>query len=276
MQPRLVRERAGLEGARFTENSPFLGRFTFGEMPTSTARGMTEPIIQEAGNGTKYVTTMNAKDLSSIEDKIGGLVHEMREDMTNFHKGLYNKDIQTIMMQEKTFAGEMRKAAERGDYALANRYQNALDQIESLKTMARQEGLMTDAVSFKENQILHDAYRIPKKQAVKGSENIEEKLAENTRFRAETSRRHGGKVMEELDAEIDKMSDEEVMDILSSGDSYGQDYAQYIKENPKQKEQMIKNVKKAWKKVAVFTGVATTTMSSLPEIVQGRVNKGQE
>lgn len=80
--------------------------------------------------------------------------------------------------------------------------------------------------------------------------------------------------MEDLEAEIDKMSDEEVLDILSSGDSYGQDYAQYIKENPEQKEKMIKNVKKAWKKVAVFTGAATT-MSSLPEIIQGRV-KSQE
>lgn len=271
VQPRLVRERAGLEGTRFTENSPFLGRFSLGEMPTSTARGMTEPIIQETGNGTKYVTTMNAKDLSSIEDKIGGLVHEMREDMTNFHKGIYDTKIQELMKNERNLVQAYNQAMDSGDYISATRI---LETTRDLQKMAAARG-MTGAVTANETQILKAAYKLPKNPMLDSSGNIEEMLAENTRFRAEASKRRGGKVMEELDAEIDKMSDEEVMDILSSGDSYGQDYAQYIKENPRQKEQMIKNIKKAWKKVAVFTGVVTTTMSSFPEIIQGRV-KSQE
>jgi hypothetical protein len=270
VQPRLLRERAGLEGTRFTENSPFLGRISFGEMPASTARGMTDPIIQEAGNGTKYVTTMNAEDLSSLEDKVGGLIHEMREDMTNFHKGIYDTQIQELMKKERNLAQAYNQALSSGDFISATRI---LETTRNLQKMAVARG-MTGAVTANETQLLKAAYKLPKNPKLDSSGNIEEMLAENTRFRAEASRRHGGKVMEDLDAEIDKMSDEEVLDILSSGDSYGQDYAQYIMENPEQKEKMIKNVKKAWKKVAVFTGAATT-MSSLPEIIQGRV-KSQE
>ena len=70
-----------------------------------------------------------------------------------------------------------------------------------------------------------------------------------------------------LDKVIDNLSDDEVLDILSSGNSYGQDYRAYIEENPNQKAQMIKNIKRAMKKVAVFTGIAAGTGDIL---IQGK------
>jgi len=248
-----------------------MGRFAFGDTPSSTARGMTTPIIQEGENGMKYVSKMNEKDLSSLEDKIGGMIHEAREDMTNFHKGLYNKDIQNLMKKEKEIAAQLEYAVETGNDMFAQECQKALDYIDELKKVAKREGIITDAVTFEEAQLLHDAYPIPKNQLVKGSERIEEKIAENTRFREEASRRHGNKVLDELDKEIDNMSEDEVLDILSSGDSYGQDYRiaieEAIKANPERRTRMINAVKKAWKKVPVFTGVSIVLTDT---VIQGQ------
>ena len=260
--PRLSANRMSLEGTRLTENSPFLGRFALDDMPSPTARGMTEPIIKGEGE-TAHTVTMNINDLSSLEDKVGGLIHEMREDMLNFHKGFYNEDIQTLMMTEKTFRGELEAALERGDYASAQKYQIVLDRINKLHEMAVAEGLITDALTYEENQIINAAYRSPKSPKVKGSEKINEKVSENTRFRAEVSRRHGGVVRDKLDDVIDKMSDDEVLDILSTGDSYGVDYRQFIEENPAQKAEMVRNVKRAWKKVGMFVGGTVITGTAM-------------
>ena len=64
-----------------------------------SARGMTRPIIQNK-KGHDYVTTMNVNDLSELDDKIEGLIHEMRHDMSNYNKKVRNAiarwDIQTI------------------------------------------------------------------------------------------------------------------------------------------------------------------------------------
>jgi len=40
--------------------------------------------------GTPYTVTMNSNNMQSLEDKYGAVIHEMREDMINFHKGLYD------------------------------------------------------------------------------------------------------------------------------------------------------------------------------------------
>lgn len=37
-----------------------------------------------------FVTSMNKDDMSSLKDKVGALIHESREDMINYHKGLYD------------------------------------------------------------------------------------------------------------------------------------------------------------------------------------------
>ena len=55
------------------------------------------------------------------------------------------------------------------------------------------------------------------------------------------------------------MSDEEILDVLSSGDSYGQDYRSYIEENPQEQSAMIKNIKNALKQVGVYTGAGIIT-----------------
>ena len=272
VQPRLLKTRPWLQGSRFTENSPLLGRFNFGEMPTKTARGMTSPIIRRTKNGAPYVTTMNANDMSSLNDKIGGLIHEMRHDMTNFHSGKYNEQIQYIMKKEQMVIKNFEDAKANGDYDLVELYQNTLQQYQRLHKELKQRGYISDALTSEENALLNKAYRTPQNPKFKDSHIIEEKSSENTRFRSEVSRRNGNIMGEELDKVIDKMSDDEVMDILKTGDSYGIDYAQYIEENPQGKSQMIRNIKQAWKKVGVVAGVATGLEGT---IIQGRLVEKQ-
>ena len=61
---------------------------------------------------------------------------------------------------------------------------------------------------------------------------------------------------------IDNLSDDELLDVLSAGDSYGVDYRKYIEENPKKKAKMIANIKEALKGVGIMTGA-----SVLPDMV---------
>lgn len=117
-----------------------------------------------------------------------------------------------------------------------------------------------------EKSIMENAYKTPADPQLKGSGNLNEKVAENTRFRSEVSRRNGHVAGEELDKVIDNMSDDEVISILESGDSYGIDYAQYIKENPSERKQMIRNIKLAWEKVGVFAGTAAGLYNT---VIQG-------
>jgi len=97
---------------------------------------------------------------------------------------------------------------------------------------------------------------------IKNSEELNEKIAENTRYRSIISRRNNDAVGDELDRIIENMSDDDILDVLSSGKSYGQDYRAYIEENPKERAQMISNIKRALIKVGVFTGVA----ANLPKV----------
>ena len=258
--PRLLKNRPGFQGTRYTSNSPLLGTFALGETP-SNARGMTSSIIQNK-NGNQYVTTMNAKDLSSLEDKIGGVIHEMREDMINFHRGLYSKEDQEAYQ----YMLRLDKALKENDVKTINELAPQYREMEQRLGIDTRSPFLTE----EETSIIESAYKTPNKPQLKSSGNLNEKVAENTRFRSEVSRRHGGVTGEELDRIIDNMSDDEVMEILESGDSYGVDYAQYIKENPQEKSQMIRNIKLAWKKVGVVAGVATGLEGI---VIQGRNTK---
>ena len=207
---------------------------------------------------------MNAKDLSSLEDKIGGVVHEMREDMINFHKGAYNAEYQEAW----DYIDKMLKAYKENDYQTINKLAPRLGEIRQKLGLLQDKPYLTN----EEKAIIEKAYKTPANPKLKSSGNLNEKVAENTRFRSEVSRRNGNVMGEELDKVIDKMSDDEVMDILKTGDSYGVDYAQYIEENPQGKSQMIRNIKQAWKKVGVVAGVATGLEGT---IFQGRLIEKQ-
>lgn len=65
---------------------------------------------------------MNAQDLSSLEDKIGGVIHEMREDMTNFHKGTYSAEYQEAW-------DYLDKMVKEKDYQTINKLAPKLDEI---------------------------------------------------------------------------------------------------------------------------------------------------
>ena len=183
-------------------------------------------------------------------------VLEMREDMSFFHRGLYDDEIQGFFKHAK----EYNDAVKNGDWLKAAKlrfkYRDELNKAE--------EAYYSDFLTPEEKAIIEDAYKVPGKPAIEGSKRLNGKVAENTRFRAQVSRRHGNVTGKELDAEIDKMSDEEVLDVLSSGNSYGQDYRKYIEDHPKKRQQMIANIKKAMKVVGVFSG-ATAIPDTLIE-----------
>lgn len=251
--PRLKKNRTNLIGTRFVDNSPFLGRFSIGKIPSETAPEITTPIIK---NGN-YTVTMNENDMRSLNDKIASLIHGMRHDMSNYHKGLYDEKMQMLMKEEQKYYNSFNDAIINGDDVLAKEYEKYLDQVKLLENMAKERGLISDAVTSEEMDILNKAYRTPKVKLFKDSEHIDEKISENTRFRFQISHRNGDVVGKELDKIIDNMSEDEIIDILTTGDSYGLDYVQYIKEHPDEKSQIINNIKNALKKVGIATGVAT-------------------
>ena len=244
--PRLQLSRGEVDNALFTQNSPFLGRFSLTPKPANIP-GETSSVILEK-NGIPYTVEINKNDLASFDDKLNTIIHEMREDMTFHHKGLYNKDLQLAMKHWQEFkevrkSGNLYKA-----YKLMKRHKEEFDKLEN----AYNNAFLTP----KERSLIESAYKVPRNPVIKESAKLNEKVAENTRFRAKISRNHGGVTGKELDAEIDNLSDEELMDVLSDGKSYGQDYRKYIEEHPKQRTQMIANIKKALKTVGVFAGGA--------------------
>lgn len=199
--------------------------------------------------------------MSSLEDKYGGIIHEMREDMTNYHKGAYNSEYQEAW----DYLDKLVKAFKEKDYRTIDKLAPRIDEMRQKLGLFQNKPYLTN----EEKSIIERAYKLPQNPKLNGSGSLNEKVAENTRFRAEASRRNGNKVGDELDEIIDNMNDNEVLDIMKSGDSYGQDYAQYIEENPKIRKQMIQNVKRAWKKVAFVAG-ATFGLENV--LIQGKNN----
>lgn len=195
---------------------------------------------------------MNIDDLSPLKDKVGALIHESREDMINFHKGLYDSSKD---QEAYRYISKLNKALEEGDEATI---QKMLPQYYEMKNrLNKANGLpyLTDD----ERIAVESAYKTPIKQRLKDSGNLNEKVSENTRFRYEISRLHGNTTGKELDNIIDNMTDKEILDILSTGDSYGQDYRAYIEENPKERSVMVENIKNALKKVGIYTGAGIMT-----------------
>lgn len=166
--------------------------------------------------------------------------------MSFFHRGLYDDEIQGFLKHAK----EYNDAIKNGNWLKAAKvrlkYRNELNRVE--------DKYYSNFLTPEEKAIIEGAYKVPSNPAIEGSKKLNEIVAENTRFRAQISRMHNNVTGKELDAEIDKMSDEEVLDVLSSGNSYGQDYRKYIEEHPKKRQQLIANIKKAMKVVGVFTG----------------------
>jgi hypothetical protein len=195
---------------------------------------------------------MNKDDMSSLKDKVGALIHESREDMINYHKGLYDNSADPEAYQYIT---KLNKALEQGDEATIQEMLPQYYEMENRLNKANGLPYLTD----EEKTVVENAYRVPGKPKLKDSRNLNEKVSENTRFRSEISRLHGNVTGKELDKVIDEMSDEEILDVLSSGDSYGQDYRSYIEENPQEQSAMIKNIKNALKQVGVYTGTGIIT-----------------
>ena len=194
---------------------------------------------------------MNKDDMSSLKDKVGALIHESREDMINFHKGLYNsKDQEANEYMEKFY-----KALEGNDMTTVQKMSPQYYEMQNRLIEANNRPYLTK----EEMKAIKDAYKTPVTSLLKDSRNLNEKVSENTRFRSEISRSHGNVTGKELDKVIDEMSDEEILDVLSSGDSYGQDYRSYIEENPQEQSAMIKNIKNALKQVGVYTGTGIIT-----------------
>lgn len=250
--PRLMLSRPWLKGTRYTKNSPFLGKFTIESLPSESARGMTTSAIRYDINGNPFVTSMNKRDLSSLQDKVNALIHESREDMINFHKGIYSNQSDQEAYQ---YIAKLSKAYVEGDEVTIQKMLPQYDEMRQRVEKARGLAYLTD----EEKNTIESAYKTPANQRLEDSGNLNEKVSENTRFRSEISRKHGGVVGNELNRVIDNMSDNEILDVLSSGDSYGQDYRKYIEDNPNEKKQMIKNIKAAMKLVGSFTGGLVTT-----------------
>lgn len=213
----------------------------------------TSPIILN-NNGTKYTTVFNKNDVSPFSDKLNTTVHEMREDMIHYHKGMYDDDIQAALK----YAEEYNDALKNGKYLkvakLQLKYKKDLNKAE--------EAYYTSFLTQEERALIEKAYKVPKNPKIATSGNLSEKVSENTRYRSQISRNNGGVVGDNLDVIIDNLSDDELLDVLSTGDSSGIDYRKYIEENPKEKAEMIANIKAALKGVGIMTGD-----SVLPDMV---------
>lgn len=174
-------------------------------------------------------------------------LHESREDMINFHKGLYNSPAAQEAYQ---YMKSLREAVDAKNEAKVQELLPRFYEMESRLIQADHLPYLTS----KEQELIQNAYKIPDSPRLESSGNLNEKVAENTRFGSEISLMNKNVAGKELDKVIDEMSDEEILKILSSGDSYGLDYAKYIEENPIERKQMIMNIKEAMKKVGVYTG----------------------
>jgi predicted AAA+ superfamily ATPase len=172
--------------------------------------------------------------------------------LINFYQGLYNASADQEAYQYIT---KLIKALKQVDMATV---QEVLPQFYEMENrLNKASGL--PYLADEEKTAVENAYKVPVKPKHKGSGNLYKKVSENTRFRSEISRSHGNVTGKELDKVIDEMSDEEILDVLSSGDSYGQDYRSYIEENPQEQSAMIKNIKNALKQVGVYTGAGIIT-----------------
>ena len=203
--------------------------------------------------------------MSSLEDKFGTVIHEAREDMINYHLGLYED------LDQEAF-----KYMQELDKALAGKNVfKAARLLPKYKKMKRrlEDAYLNKYLTQEEKDAIQAAYKTPKNPQIENSGNLNEKVSENTRYRAEISRRNGNVIGEGLDKIIDRMSDDEILDILSTGRSYGQDYRQFIEENPKERTEMIQKIKNALKKVGVFAGVGYTGLTG---VLSPKVNKKQD
>lgn len=197
---------------------------------------------------------MNEKYAGTDDEKLNAIIHEMREDMILHHKGTFTKEHQEALEKISAFEQAVRNGRYWEAMKMFPKYAKAISKAYKVEEAAY--------LTSEEKEIIENAYKIPKKPTVNGSGELNEKVSENTRFRSYVSRQHNNVTGDDLDAVIEKMSDDEVLDVLSTNNSYGMDYRKYIEENPKKKAQMIKNIKKAWIKVGMFIGAA----SSLPTI----------
>ena len=190
------------------------------------------------------VPAFSCKDVQKVHIDLAGPLGIDLPMIISQIAGAY-REMNGLEEEENKYLDEFKDECNRAINKL--KYQGVLD----VEIMAKQRGLISDAFTSEEMSMLRKAYRQPQNAKFKDSIKINEMASENIRFRSELSRKHGNVVGKELDKVIDDASDEEIMDILSSGDSYGQDYAQYIKENPEKKSEIIQNIKNAMKRVEV-------------------------
>jgi len=250
--PRLEAARKDSPNPRFIQNSPFLGRFAIADRPPNVL-GETSPIILDH-NGSKYTTVLNKNDVSPLSDKLNTTVHEMREDMIHYHKGMYDDDVQAALKHVEEYNDALKNGKYLKAAKLMMKYKKDLNKAE--------EAYYTSFLTPGEKDLIERAYRVPKNPKIATSSKLNEKVSENTRYRSQISRDHGGVVGDDLNVVIDNLSDDELLDVLSTGDSYGVDYRKYIEENPKKKAKMIANIKEALKGVGIMT-----VASVLPDMV---------
>ena len=184
----------------------------------------------------------------------GTVLCEMREDMNHYHKGMYDDDVQAALKHVEEYNDALKNGKYLKAAKLMMKYKKDLNKAE--------EAYYTSFLTPGEKDLIERAYRVPKNPKIATSSKLNEKVSENTRYRSQISRDHGGVVGDDLNVVIDNLSDDELLDVLSTGDSYGVDYRKYIEENPKKKAKMIANIKEALKGVGIMTGA-----SVLPDMV---------
>lgn len=112
--------------------------------------------------------------MSSLNDKIGGLNHEMREDMIKSHRGLYSKEDQ----EAYPYMLQLDKALKENDVKTINKLSPQYREMEHRLGVDTRSPFLTE----EETAIIESAYKTPTQVQLKGSGNLNEKVAENTRL----------------------------------------------------------------------------------------------